>query len=70
MLKIRKLEERIFKVYADSKMYGISLSPLFYMGEEAITVDVCQNLDKDDHMFSVCRCHGHCLAKDGRTKKY
>lgn len=40
-----------------------------YDGQEAIAVGVCQQLDKDDIIFSNHRCHGHYLAKGGNLKK-
>lgn len=38
-------------------------------GQEAIAVGVCQQLEKEDVIFSNHRCHGHYLAKGGDLKK-
>ena len=36
--------------------------------QEAIAVGVCENLKKEDVVFSNHRCHGHYLAKGGSLK--
>jgi TPP-dependent pyruvate/acetoin dehydrogenase alpha subunit len=67
MLRIRKMEEKIYELYTHSKMYG--MSPHLYIGEEAVAVGVCKNLKKEDYIVSTHRGHGHCLAKGGEIKK-
>ena len=67
MLRIRKMEERIYQLYTQGKLYG--MSPHLYIGEEAVAVGVCQNLSKDDYIVSTHRGHGHCLAKGSEMKK-
>ena len=66
MLRIRKMEEKIYQLYTEAKMYG--MSPHLYVGEEAVAVGVCHNLRKDDYIVSTHRGHGHCLAKGGDIK--
>jgi len=67
MLKIRRMEEKIYELYTSSKIFG--MSPHLYIGEEAVAVGVCQNLRKDDYIISTHRGHGHCLAKGGKIEK-
>ena len=60
MYKIRKVEEKISKIYHEKKMRcPVHLS----IGQEAIAAGVCNYLSKSDHIFSNHRCHGHYLAK-------
>jgi len=67
MLKIRKMEEKLYELYIHGKLFG--MSPHLYIGQEAVAVGVCQNLQKDDYIISTHRGHGHCLAKGGDIKK-
>lgn len=60
MLKIRLVEERIVELYSKQDMR----TPVhLYIGQEAIAAGVCQNLRKEDYVFTNHRCHGHCIAK-------
>lgn len=60
LIKIRKFEERIIELYPQRQM----CCPVhLYIGEEAIAVGVCINLNKQDFCFSNHRNHGHLIAK-------
>lgn len=65
MLLIRKFEERVSRLYADGEIPGFVH---LYIGEEAIAVGVCSNLNKDDFITSTHRGHGHLIAKGGNPK--
>ena len=40
-----------------------------YTGEEAVALGICENLNKDDYVFSTHRGHGHAIAKGLNLKK-
>jgi TPP-dependent pyruvate/acetoin dehydrogenase alpha subunit len=62
MLTIRAFEEAVIDLFAR----GFTRGPThLYIGEEAIAVGVCMNLNKDDWIASTHRGHGHCIAKGG-----
>ena len=66
ILKIRILEETISKKYKNQEMRcPIHLS----IGQEAVAVGICQNLNDKDQIVSNHRCHAHYLAKGGSMKK-
>lgn len=66
MLLIRRAEERLGKVKAESGLPGsVHLS----IGQEAIAVGVCSQLDERDWIGSTHRGHGHFLAKGGDLKR-
>jgi TPP-dependent pyruvate/acetoin dehydrogenase alpha subunit len=67
MQRVRKMEEKIYEMYLNSQLYG--MSPHLYIGEESIAVGVCQNLRKDDYIVSTHRGHGHCLAKGAKLDR-
>ena len=60
MQTIRRFEERASKGFLDGDVYGVVHC---YIGEEAVAVGVCSNLNKDDQIISTHRGHGHCIAK-------
>jgi 2-oxoisovalerate dehydrogenase E1 component len=60
MLKIRRCEEQLVKLYAAGKIYG---GVHTYIGEEAVATGVCAHLRPDDTVFSTHRGHGHALSK-------
>lgn len=65
MLRIRKVEEAIVKLYPEEEMR----CPVHLcIGEEAVAVGVCENLSREDLVFSNHRAHGHYLAKGGDLK--
>ena len=66
LLKIRTIEEAISRKYRDQEMRcPIHLS----IGQEAIAVGICQNLNDKDQIVSNHRCHAHYLAKGGNIEK-
>ena len=66
MLRIHKVQLRIESLYhLDEMKTPIHLC----IGQEAIAVGVCANLNKDDYISSSHRSHGHYLAKGGDLKK-
>jgi len=60
MLKIRRTEESLVKLYAAGLILGACHT---YIGEEAVASGVCANLTATDAIFSTHRGHGHALAK-------
>lgn len=62
MLMIRKFEEKVSRLYADSEVPGFVH---LYIGEEAVAVGVCHNLNQNDLITSTHRGHGHLIAKGG-----
>jgi 2-oxoisovalerate dehydrogenase E1 component len=60
MLKIRRTEESLVKLYAAGLILGACHT---YIGEEAVAAGVCANLTPTDAVFSTHRGHGHALAK-------
>ena len=66
ILRVRKIELEISKKYSEQKMRcPIHLS----IGQEAIPVAICRNLNKADKAFTAHRSHAHYLAKGGNLKK-
>lgn len=65
MLKIRKFELKVARLYADGELPGFVH---LYAGEEAVAVGVCSNLNDDDFITSTHRGHGHLIAKGGDVK--
>ena len=66
ILKIRMVEEGISDRYSEQEMRcPIHLS----IGQEAIAVGVCKNLNDKDQIVSNHRCHAHYLAKGGDINK-
>lgn len=62
MLRIRRVEEALAKRYAEQEMR----CPMHLcIGQEATAVGVISALEKNDHVFSGHRAHGHYLAKGG-----
>ena len=62
MLLIRKIEERIAEEYSNYEMRcPVHLS----VGQEACAVGVCNNLKKNDILYSTHRSHAHYIAKQG-----
>ncbi len=66
MLTIRYFEEAIHYVYAQGWMPGLAH---LYIGQEAIAVGVCENLENKDYILSTHRGHGHLIAKGGDLNK-
>ncbi len=66
MLRIRLFEETQSRVFKAGEQEGFTH---LYLGEEAIAVGACLNLDPDDFITSTHRGHGHMIAKGGDFKK-
>lgn len=65
MLRIRLVELKIEELYSEDEMK----TPVHLcIGQEAVSAGVCANLNRDDHLFSNHRGHGHYLAKGGDLK--
>ncbi|HMD89606.1 MAG TPA: thiamine pyrophosphate-dependent dehydrogenase E1 component subunit alpha, partial [Anaerolineaceae bacterium] len=65
MLKIRHFENRVKDLFAAGELPGFVH---LYLGEEAIAVGVCANLNDDDYITSTHRGHGHIIAKGGEMR--
>jgi acetoin:2,6-dichlorophenolindophenol oxidoreductase subunit alpha len=60
MLRIRKLEEKIYLLFVTGSMPGTMHQ---YSGQEAVAVGVCENLNKEDYITTTHRSHGYYIAK-------
>lgn len=60
MIQIRMFEERVEEAYKRGLVPGFAH---LYIGQEAVAVGVCQNLESGDYITSTHRGHGHCIAK-------
>ena len=60
MLELREFELKVQEVYRRGLLPGFVH---LYIGEEAVGVGVCSNLEPQDLIFSTHRGHGHALAK-------
>lgn len=65
MLQVRKVEEKLYFLFSTRSMPGTMHQ---YIGEEAVAVGVCANLNIDDYVTSTHRGHGHCVAKGADIK--
>lgn len=65
MFLIRRMEEALIRYYFDNKVMSFVH---FYVGQEAVAVGVCDNLEHDDNVLGNHRSHGHYLAKGGDPK--
>lgn len=65
-LRIRRIEEAIADKYSQQEMRcPVHLS----IGQEAVAVGVCSQLEKSDYIMSTHRAHAHYLAKGGSLKQ-
>ena len=65
LYRIRRTEEEIARVYPSDKVKSpVHLS----IGQEAVSVAVCEALRKDDSIFGTYRSHAMYLAKGGGLK--
>ena len=65
LYRIRRVEEQIAEIYPSDKI----MSPVHLsIGQEAVSVGVCEALDPDDVVFGSYRCHALYLAKGGDLK--
>jgi len=60
MLKLREFELKVQELYRRGLLPGFVH---LYLGEEAVAVGVCSNLQPKDLVYSTHRGHGHALAK-------
>jgi len=60
MLELREFEVKVQELYRNGRLPGFVH---LYVGEEAVAVGVCSNLQAQDLVFSTHRGHGHALAK-------
>ena len=60
MWVIRAFEEKVSALYAARKIVGLLHLGI---GQEAVAVGVCSELDTDDSVFGGHRSHGHAIAK-------
>src|ERR1700694_5661616 len=60
MLELRLFELKVQELYRNARLPGFVH---LYVGEEAVAVGVCSNLEAGDLVFSTHRGHGHALAK-------
>jgi acetoin:2,6-dichlorophenolindophenol oxidoreductase subunit alpha len=60
MLELRVFELKVQELYRNARLPGFVH---LYVGEEAVAVGVCSNLEVKDLVFSTHRGHGHALAK-------
>ncbi|MFI9430516.1 MULTISPECIES: thiamine pyrophosphate-dependent dehydrogenase E1 component subunit alpha [Streptosporangium] len=66
MRLIREFEERCFEMALSGELVG-GIHP--YIGQEAVAVGVCSQLDVQDVITSTHRGHGHVLAKGADPKR-
>ena len=65
LFRLRMVENEISKRYSHQEMRcPVHLS----IGQEAVAVGVCKNLEKEDQVYSTHRCHSHYLAKGGNLQ--
>jgi pyruvate dehydrogenase E1 component alpha subunit len=62
MIRIRTAEETVARLYPEQEM---RTPTHFSIGQEAVSVGVCQALEITDVAYSGHRCHGEYLAKGG-----
>jgi 2-oxoisovalerate dehydrogenase E1 component len=60
MVLLRRFELKVQDLYRRGSIPGFIH---LYVGEEAVAVGVCLNLQRDDYVTSTHRGHGHALAK-------
>ncbi len=66
LYRIRRVEEEIAKVYPTDRIKSpVHLS----IGQEAVSVGVCEALQPDDVVFGTYRSHAYYLAKGGDLKQ-
>ena len=66
ILRIRRFEEQVGKLFAQGQLPGFVH---LYIGEEAVGAGVCAALRDDDYIISTHRGHGHVIAKGGDFKR-
>ena len=66
MLRIRRFEEQAIRL---SKAGAFAGHYHVYIGQEATAVTVCENLTREDMIFSTWRNHGHLLARGASPER-
>jgi pyruvate dehydrogenase E1 component alpha subunit len=66
VLRIRRFEEQVGKLFANGQLPGLVH---LYIGAEAVGAGVCAALRDDDYIISTHRGHGHVIAKGGDLNK-
>ena len=66
MLELREFELKVQELYRRGLLPGFVH---LYIGEEAVAVGVCSNLEPNDMIYSTHRGHGHALAKGVPARK-
>jgi pyruvate dehydrogenase E1 component alpha subunit len=66
LLTIRRFEEKVWDLFGQNLIPG---TLHLYIGEEAVAVGICSNLNVDDFITSTHRGHGHCIAKGADLNK-
>src|SRR5215207_2956004 len=66
VLRIRRFEEQVGKLFAQGQLPGLVH---LYIGSEAVGAGVCAALRDDDYIISTHRGHGHVIAKGGDLNK-
>jgi len=59
MMRIRRFEERCLRAYQQGRIGGFLH---LYIGQEAVAVGCCSVMQKDDHVITAYRDHGHAIA--------
>ncbi len=59
MMLIRRFEERCLRAYQQGSIGGFLH---LYIGQEAVAVGCCSVMEKNDHVITAYRDHGHALA--------
>lgn len=59
MVRIRRFEERSLRAYQAKKIGGFLH---LYIGQEAVCVGCCSLMEKNDHIITAYRDHGHAIA--------
>jgi pyruvate dehydrogenase E1 component alpha subunit len=59
MMRIRRFEERCLRSYQQGRIGGFLH---LYIGQEAVAVGCCSVLQKEDHIITAYRDHGHAIA--------
>jgi len=67
MLRIRHFEENLYQMYLAKQVPG--MSPHLSVGQEAVAVGVCHNLQAQDYVLTTHRGHGHVLAKGANMNR-
>ncbi|MFZ5591486.1 MAG: pyruvate dehydrogenase (acetyl-transferring) E1 component subunit alpha [Bacillota bacterium] len=66
MQLIREFEETVAKLFSQGQIPGFVH---LYVGEEAVAVGVCSNLNDKDYIASTHRGHGHGIARGASVNK-